>query len=473
MAKMIMAKMIPIEEVEPGWILCQDVQDIKRENVVYSAGVRLTTDMINNILSLDYLEIKVDQAQEATPASKGDSMPTRSYKPGEFIFYQGEPAHEIFILKKGIVEVMVTEAPPPSDDTEKARRYVGEHGKVISQIRGKNVKFGEMASILQGVRSASIKANTEVEVSCISTNEAAFKQTLMHSPKLGISIASTVAQRLKHMQRGVVKIHSLHALLIKKIQVYQGAYSRIKDSLTTKNETRTTVWLSKIINELKNIPGLTDIRKFKLPELIRKEAVLELKEQILPPELEIPVNINSYLTVAGHPQEYFFILRKGKVVVPLEESWQEIYATCGQMMDHVEPLSNPFRYKGTHKRDLKTISPVRVYKIPIVGLERFAQQHPKLVVFFCKSMANQLIDQDEFLLKLMKNFEADLAVLASGDTNFRRGFKKLSRVLEKFSKDPLLTKVELSLAESMREMVDKDYASFKDKLNEIHFQKPT
>lgn len=462
---------IAIEEVSPGVVLDQEIMDLTRENVVYKPGIRLTAEIINNILSLEYLEIKVKEGSNTEPNNPTVNIPIKSYKSGEFICFQGEPASHIYILHKGIIQVVGTETDPPVDDLEKAKQFVQKHGKVISQIRGKNTKFGEMAGILNGVRSASIKCNTDVNVVEISTNESAFKKTLLYNPKLGLSIASTMAQRLLNVRKSILEIHKYYALLAKKIHIYQAAFEKIKDSITTKSEAQLKEWLQKLVQELKNIPPLSDYQKFKPKKIKRIGEPYPLQEQILPPDYESNIPINSYLTVAGKQQENFFILRKGKIESPIDEQNVKLYRHPGLLLEGIEPVANGKNYKGVHREELRSITPVRMYKIPVEDFEKISAENPPLILFICKWIANELTIEDQYMLNLLEAFEKDLSTLAVGDTNYRRAYKKLHRLLEKFSKDPILTKTELALAASLRQQIDKDYAFLKDGINQVHLSK--
>lgn len=466
-----MGNLVPIEEVRMGSILDQDIFDANRQNIVYTRGICLTTEIINNILSLDYLEIDVIDGQSKNETQTINSIPKKTLKPGDYLFMQGEPAVSIFILQRGIVQIVVTKDTPPLDNPDKARRYVNEFGKVVAQVRNPKVKLGEMGALLGGKRTASIKCSTEVEVSEIAITEESFKQSIIQSPKLGLALAGTLAQRLLHSKTTAIRVKKIYDDFLNRTRLYQTAFEKIRSSLISKNESQQSLWMSKIINEFRNIPALSDNLKFKLPEINRENNVLELKEQILPIEMEIPVNINTYLAVSGRKQENIFILRKGKVIVPEDDGWTEIYSIPGQMLGHLEPLCKPFTlFKGIHQCDLKTISPVRLYKIPIKELETLCSQHPKLIIFICRYLSNELISEDQYIVSLLDILEKDIAILASGDTNFRRGYKKLNRVLEKFTKEPQLTEVELKLAQQMQEQVDKDYASFKDQITKLHFK---
>ena len=122
-----------------------------------------------------------------------------------------------------------------------------------------------------------------------------------------------MAQRLLNVRKAILEIHKYYALLAKKIHIYQAAFEKIKDSITTKSEAQLKEWLQKLVQELKNIPPLSDYQKFKPKKIKRIGEPYPLQEQILPPDYESNIPINSYLTVEGKQQENFFILRKGKI----------------------------------------------------------------------------------------------------------------------------------------------------------------
>ena len=191
----------------------------------------------------------------------------------------------------------------------------------------------------------------------------------------------------------------------------------------------------------------------------------------MPADYESNIPINSYLTVVGKQQENFFILRKGKVESPIDEKNVKLYRQAGLLLEAIHPIADGKGYNGVHKEELRSITPVRMYKIPVKDFERISAENPPLILFICKWIANELTIEDQYMLNLLDAFEKDLSTLAIGDTNYRRAYKKLHRLLEKFSKDPILTKTELALAASLRQQIDKDYAFLKDGINQVHLSK--
>src|SRR5215472_3672775 len=74
----------------------------------------------------------------------GAGAPTRSYKAGEVIFRQGDPAEELFIVKSGKVEVRLG-------------------NRLLDTLPELSI-FGEMALIDRSPRSATVVAATDTTV---------------------------------------------------------------------------------------------------------------------------------------------------------------------------------------------------------------------------------------------------------------------------------------------------------------------
>src|SRR5262245_6730812 len=81
-------------------------------------------------------------------------MPERTFKAGETIFREGEAAHELFVIKKGRVEIRFD-------------------GRVLDEL-GENDLFGEMALVEQAPRSATAVATTEVALAPIAEKQFLF-----------------------------------------------------------------------------------------------------------------------------------------------------------------------------------------------------------------------------------------------------------------------------------------------------------
>jgi CRP-like cAMP-binding protein len=458
---------VPIEEVRPGATLGEDIYDPAQGKIVYTVGTKLTAGFINHILTMDHLEITIleeDDEPSAEPGKK-PKMPLKTFKPGDYICLQGEKASHIYILKEGTVQIIVTSQNPPLEDYDAAKRYVGERGKVVSHIKGKNIKFGEMASVLDGFRSASVKCTTDVKVVQIKADEKIIRSTIQQNHKLGISLAFNIGLRIGRIRKASNKVITLHKILIKKIASYHKAFEKIEERLKAKCDELNYEWLKKIVKELKSVPALSGGAQFKPEEVTKTTNYYEMKSDVLPSEMESFYRLNTDLTKIGKKENCFFVLKKGRVQLTKDEDERiEVYDRPGCLLNIDEVFCKLEQNPDYH---LKCISPVRLYKIPMDRLDDISSYYPALTLFICKAMSQYLIIEDQYQYGLLAAFERDLNRIAVGDANYRRGFKKLTRVLEKFTKEEMVTETERKIAETCRSSVDNDYAWLKEELNKL------
>jgi CRP-like cAMP-binding protein len=259
--------------------------------------------------------------------------------------------------------------------------------------------------------------------------------------------------------------------LAAKINSYQMVFNKLRASLTAKSLAKNLEWLNKIVTELENIPPLSSDTKFRAPDLEKSQKDFIFKEEILPPEYEESVNINSYVAIQGEPQKHFLILKKGKVETEIDGKRTVVHSKPNELIDFLKPLCSPKNYKGTYNIDLKALSPVRVFKIPITTIDEFGAKNPRLNLFLSKAITHLIKIEDDYMLLILEKFQNDLAILSSGDNNYRRAFKKLNRILDKFTKDAQITQVEFTVAKSLKESVEVDSTTLKDLLNKLYMKK--
>ncbi|BBM88505.1 hypothetical protein COTS27_00185 [Spirochaetota bacterium] len=95
---------------------------------------------------------------------------------GSILFSQGETSREIYILNKGIIEVLTG-------------------NNIVAQISQRGVFFGEMAAILKEARNATLRAQTDCD--CIVLYEKYMDTIIRTTPEIGLSLVRILAQRLK------------------------------------------------------------------------------------------------------------------------------------------------------------------------------------------------------------------------------------------------------------------------------------
>jgi len=103
------------------------------------------------------------------------STDIRPLKQGEILFDQGDPAHELFIVKSGQVQIL--------------------DGDFVLETLGPGGVIGEMALVDQEPRSATVKAVTDAEV--IPIDEKRFLWMVEQTPKFAIRLLKVLSIRLR------------------------------------------------------------------------------------------------------------------------------------------------------------------------------------------------------------------------------------------------------------------------------------
>lgn len=96
------------------------------------------------------------------------------YKPGQLLFDEGDPGEELFIMLKGVVQVIKNE-------------------KILTNLKEGDI-FGEMAIFENKPRSAAIKALTEVSV--LSLTKDNFKMIFQLHPTWALQLISGFSMRI-------------------------------------------------------------------------------------------------------------------------------------------------------------------------------------------------------------------------------------------------------------------------------------
>lgn len=104
------------------------------------------------------------------------------FRPGEFLFRQGEPASSAFILVSGRVQII---------------REFPDHSVVLNEL-GENDFFGALALLSNITRLFSVRAKGEVE--CLSFERSSFQKLLIQFPELMLKVMDVMIRRVVEME---------------------------------------------------------------------------------------------------------------------------------------------------------------------------------------------------------------------------------------------------------------------------------
>jgi CRP-like cAMP-binding protein len=102
-------------------------------------------------------------------------FPPATFKPGETIFSEGDRGDQMYVIRKGEVEIE-------------------RDGKIVETLSAGGI-FGEMALIDGSPRAASARAKTACELAPIS--EKAFVFMVHEAPFFALTVMRTLAERLR------------------------------------------------------------------------------------------------------------------------------------------------------------------------------------------------------------------------------------------------------------------------------------
>jgi CRP/FNR family transcriptional regulator, cyclic AMP receptor protein len=105
----------------------------------------------------------------------GPQVARRSFKAGELIFHEGDPASEMYVIESGEVEIQSNDRP-------------------LDTLGSKTI-FGEMALVDGAPRSATAKALTDVVL--VPVSEKQFLFLVSQTPYFALNVMRVLAGRLR------------------------------------------------------------------------------------------------------------------------------------------------------------------------------------------------------------------------------------------------------------------------------------
>ncbi len=138
---------------------------------------QLTADLLRNIALFGALSEDVLCLLAAT-------LPTIRYQSGDVVFREGDPAHEMFVVLEGEIEVL-----------KRSRR--GSESRVA--VLGPRDTLGEMAFIDMQNRSATVRAVAPSRLICVTAEvmESLYRTDLKAYTLIVLNIARDLSRRLR------------------------------------------------------------------------------------------------------------------------------------------------------------------------------------------------------------------------------------------------------------------------------------
>lgn len=110
-------------------------------------------------------------------------MTTMTYNPGAIVIAEGDAGDSAFMILRGSAEVIVGD---------------GKKAKTVATL-GEGEVFGEMCLLEPGVRSATVRAVTELE--CAVTSYEQFAENMETDPAQAALYMKTLVTRLRQMNQ--------------------------------------------------------------------------------------------------------------------------------------------------------------------------------------------------------------------------------------------------------------------------------
>lgn len=114
----------------------------------------------------------------------------RTLRKNDVLFYEGDQAHDLSLVKKGFVELLIKSA---KTQEERVAVYIGQ---------GQSV--GEMSWLDRGLRSGTVQAAVD-DTSVVSVSFQALDQLCEDNPKIGYRIMRNIATDLSFRLRQRLK----------------------------------------------------------------------------------------------------------------------------------------------------------------------------------------------------------------------------------------------------------------------------
>lgn len=372
--------------------------------------------------------------------AKANKLKT-DYEGGQVIFSQGEVGREFVVLERGMIEVSMA----PYRDI-----YFSDDGKVdrviVDVCAVPGTIYGELSTFCQIPRSATLTAIGPVRIRVIDAD--ALIKTVRTQPKLAVSLATTLANKLQTTNQKVVRHLLLEVRYIqRKLFEFSGSYVKIWNIVHEIYRKSGKKELLQLYQTMDRSP----LKRYYMTARRKKPweepaGYTQLDDSlVLPmPEGQLTVRAGEFLIQAGPAvQRDMFVVVAGVAGVFLKG---EQIATLGE--DHVvgEVAALSSARTAMRTADIVALTDLTVHRIPRDNIQEYLAKHPEFTLGLCEAIArrilygnNLLANAQRFIKQCLRSLNTFSRIFGEVEENIRilgvqgevQGLHDQVRVIEK------------------------------------------
>lgn len=330
----------------------------------------------------------------------------KTLQPGEYLFLQGEPGHELYFLRTGALEVVLS----PANMTLTAAD-VTKHGQVIDTFDQTGQLVGEISPILNCPRTASVRALKESTLLVADMRPAAFENALRTRPALGIKIAEELARRVNKTNERLKKQDLRLLRFLDEMKVAMTAFEQSHGSVidTSVPEYSGNLFLefAKLSTSLSSLPPDLPV-SLALPydqagiffsyfggvsfNTSGAQAQTSGVAEALAKVQGKKYPAGAVLCTSGEVAQELFILLQGRLNVVVGRRTIQTVEGRGNIVGEMA-----FLLKTRRTASVIAVEPSMVLAVPFDKMEPLFKRVPQLLVLMLQQLAGRLLQIDSLL----------------------------------------------------------------------------
>jgi len=415
-----MGKLQPIE-LQEGMVLSEGLN--LPENEELEKGLVLTQKRISQIQNSKINFILTEEnpglrslARKALQNKIGN-LEHRVLQQGEFILLQGEMSSKIYLLLRGELEVIFTgdQFLPEDGNLEKTVQAVEMEGMTVANLSRPLTVIGEMGPLLFKRRTTSIRALKNTVLTIIPASGDELQNTLMHQPKLGLNIATGLAQRMGKGIESITAYKQLSKQCHEMLSHYPPRFTTIIEELIQRTENSSELGLIALKDILEDSPLYRKSYQFQnsVPFVPRNECKNQHMMDISGEDLFLKqymqeLSRGAFLCEAGDEANHIYVLHSGRMGVFEDDELLLQFKEPGDTLGAVHALSPQSMSQQNPKKrghSLKALTTSRVMILSFNDLESIAKEHPRIIIHICKGLARRMICTNEEMTEALTNLD--------------------------------------------------------------------